>query len=379
MKKVLFAFLLMAVFVISCTPEPTVIEPSDNPFGALPLQPIEPIGNPSTPKKVDLGRTLFWDPILSGGKDVACVSCHHPDNSYAEQIDISRGVGAKGISRGRRGGTLAKRNSMTILNVAFNGINENGNYDPSNTSIFWDGRKKSLEEQALDPIHSFEEMRGHAFDEDVAVDSITARLKAIPEYVRLFEEVFGTADIQGEHIAKAIASFERSLIAVNSPFDKFARGDRNALSQRELDGMNEFIEAGCNNCHSGPMFSDFELHVISVPENNKLAEVDDGAGNHKFRTGSLRNLSNTGPYMHNGHFESLEDVLDFYDDIEGNFSQNPNVRDEDLDDKVDDINLPVGRIDEIAAFLRSLSDPDFDKTILTSVPSGLKPGGKIDE
>ena len=379
MQKVLFAFLLMVVFIVSCTPEPTVISSTDNPFGVLPERPIDPVDNPSTPEKVSLGRTLFWDPILSGGKDVACVSCHHPDNDYAEQIDLSRGAGAKGLSRGRRGGELVKRNSMTILNTAFNGIDEDGNYDPSNTSVFWDGRSKSLEEQALEPIHSFEEMRGHAFDEDVTVDSITARLKAIPEYRRLFEEVFGTADIKGEHIAKAIASFERSLIATNSPFDQFARGDENALSERELEGLNAFINAGCNNCHSGPMFSDFELHVISVPENNKLAEADDGAGDHKFRTGSLRNLSNTGPYMHNGHFETLEETIEFYDDIEGRESQNPNVRDRELDDKIDDLNLPERRVDEIAAFLRSLTDPDFDKTILTQVPSGLNPGGAIDE
>lgn len=378
MQKVILAFSLMMIGMFSCSPEPTVISSADNPFGILPERAIDPIDNVSTPEKVELGRMLFWDPILSGGKDVACVSCHHPDNDYAEQIDLSRGVGARGLSRGRRGGSLAKRNSMTILNVGFNGIDVDGNYDPANTTAFWDSRSKSLEEQALEPIRSKEEMRGDAFSEELAVDSVVARLNSIDRYRQLFGAAFGESPIREEHLAKAIAAFERSLVAPNSRFDLFARGDDNALTQNELDGLNSFIEAGCNNCHSGPMFSDFELHVISVPENDKLDTPDDGAGNFEFRTGSLRNLTNTGPYFHNGHFATLEEAIEFYDDVEGRDSQNPNVRDRDLDDEIDNLNLPENQVDEIAAFIRALNDPEFDRTILTEVPSGLKAGGDID-
>ena len=380
MKKLIFVLFVKAIFIISCRPEPTVLSPADNPFGILPETVIEPADNISTPEKINLGRMLFWDPVLSGNGDVACASCHHPDNDYAEELETSLGVGARGLSRGRRGGTLVKRNSMTILNIAFNGIDENGNYDPSNTVSFWDNREKSLEDQALQPVFSFEEMRGHAFSEELTIDSITARLQAISEYRQLFRAAFDTDEIEGEHIAKAIAAFERTLIANDSPFDRFSRGDVNALSQRALDGMNAFIDAGCNNCHSGPMFSDFQLHTIGVPENPRITDFDEGAGNQKFRTGSLRNLSNTGPYMHNGVFETLEDVVEFYDDIEGGESQNPNVPNSQMDELIDDLDAPDGRrADDIVVFLESLSDPSFDKTIPSRVPSGLNPGGDIDE
>lgn len=380
MKKIIFVFFAAAIFITSCRPEPTVISPEDNPFGSLPKTVIDPIDNISTPEKINLGRMLFWDPVLSGDGDVACASCHHPDNDYAEELETSLGVGARGLSRGRRGGTLVKRNSMTILNTAFNGIDENGNYDPVNTVSFWDNREKSLEDQALKPIHSLEEMRGHAFSEELTVDSVIARLEAIPEYQELFRAAFDTDEIEGEQIAKAIAAFERTLIANDSPFDRFARGDASALSQRELDGMNTFIVAGCNNCHSGPMFSDFELHTIGIPENPRIRIFDEGAGNQKFRTASLRNLSNTGPYMHNGVFETLEEVVEFYDDIENRNSQNPNVSNRQMDELLDDLNTPDGgRADDIVAFLKSLSDPSFDKIIPSRVPSGLNPGGDIDE
>jgi len=379
MKKIIIALFASAIFITSCQPEPTVLSPEDNPFGSLPETVVDPPDNLSTPEKIDLGRMLFWDPILSGNKDVACVSCHHPDNDYAEELETSLGVGGQGLSRSRRGGTLVKRNSMTILNTAFNGIDENGNYDPANTVSFWDNRAESLEEQALEPILSFEEMRGHAFAEELTIDSVTARLEAIPEYRQMFRAAFDTDEIDGEQIAKAIAAFERTLIANNSPFDRFARGDANALSQRELDGMNAFIDAGCDNCHSGPMFSDFELHTLGVPENPRITDFDEGAGNQKFRTGSLRNLSNTGPYMHNGVFETLEDVVEFYDDID-NGSENPNVPDSQLDPLLEDLQVPDGRrADRIVDFINSLSDPSFDKTIPSRVPSGLNPGGDIDE
>lgn len=380
MKKLILVLFATAIFITSCQPEQVVLSPEDNPFGALPEMVIDPVDNPSTPEKVNLGRMLFWDPILSGDGDIACATCHHPEHDYAENLETSLGVGGRGLSRARRGGTLVKRNSMTILNTAFNGIDENGNYDPANTVSFWDNREKSLEDQALKPIHSIEEMRGHAFAEDLTVDSIKARLQAIPEYRNMFRAAFETDIIEGEHIEKAIAAFERTLIANDSPFDRFARGDANALTQRELDGMNAFIDAGCDNCHSGPMFSDFELHTIGVPENPRITEFDEGAGNQKFRTGSLRNLSKTGPYMHNGVFETLEDVVEFYDEIEDGESQNPNVSDQDLDELINDLNTPGGgQAADIVVFLRSLTDPDFDKTIPNRVPSGLNPGGNIDE
>ena len=368
-----FIFFLSITFLVSCRPDSLSLVEVNDRFGSLPQEVIDPPDNFSTPEKIELGRLLFWDPILSGNKDVACATCHHPDFDYAEQLQLSIGVGGHGLSSHRSDGILVKRNSMTILNTAFNGIDASLIYDPSETVQFWDNRSQSLEEQALEPILSREEMRGDAFAEEVALDSIVARLMAIPSYRLKFEESFSNNEITADKIAKAIAAFERSLIANNSRFDQYVNGDETALTSKELKGMAAFTEGGCVACHNGPMFSDYELHVLGVPLNDQLTEVDDGAGNHEFRTASLRNLSNTGPYMHNGVFETLEDVLDFYDEFD-----NSSVSDSQRDPLLDDLEIPDRHEDDIIAFLKSLSDGDFDRKIPEAVPSGLKVGGNIE-
>ena len=145
---------------------------------ALPVTQAAPGYNPTTPAKVELGRLLFWDPIMSGPQDVACVTCHHPQNAYAEDRDLSLGVTGIGLGRFRRYGHLVKRNSPTVLNVAFNGIDESGRYDPATAPMFWDNRLRSLESQALGPLQSFEEMRGDTYPEDEAVARVVAKLPA---------------------------------------------------------------------------------------------------------------------------------------------------------------------------------------------------------
>lgn len=345
-------------------------------FGTLPDAPRTPADNPITADKVTLGRLLFWDPILSGDKDVACVTCHHPNNGYAENIDLSLGVGGRGLSTNRLSGTLVKRNSMTILNTTYNSIKADGTYDPLKSAMFWDNRVVSLEEQALKPIGSEEEMRGHAFTELATMDTVVARLAAIPAYAPLFNKAFGSQGITKDRVAKAIATFERTLIANNSPFDQYQKGNANALSTLQIQGLQNFINAGCNGCHNGPMFSDFEFHRLGIPDNARIAKTDTGAGTYLFRTGSLRNLSSTGPYMHNGRFQTLGDVFDFYDNTSegrGNFS----IPLSQVDQKVRNLRMGGNQKQAIVAFLQSLSDTNFDKTIPSSVPSGLNPGGNI--
>ena len=148
---------------------------------ALPAEARSPADNPSTPAKVKLGRLLFWDPILSGRKDVACATCHHPDLGYADNIDVSIGVNGVGLGGGRRFEEpntvpFVKRNSQTILNVAFNGLDQAGHYDPVAAPMFWDLRVSGLEAQALEPIESLEEMRGDAYGEANALKEVVARL-----------------------------------------------------------------------------------------------------------------------------------------------------------------------------------------------------------
>lgn len=359
---------------------------SQGTFAALPATPAAPPDNPSTPARVSLGRVLFWDPILSGDRDVACGTCHHPRFGYAENRDLSIGVSGVGLGDRRRfaagsSGPFVKRNSQTILNVAFNGIDDVGHHAPATAPMFWDVRALSLEQQALEPLKAFEEMRGSTVAEDQAVEAIVARLAALPEYRKMFTDAFGAAQsVTSQNLARALAAFQRSLIANRSPFDRYMRGENDAMSASELQGMRRFERIGCGNCHTGPMFSDFKLHVLGVPDNPKLQVSDAGAQNsYAFRTASLRNLAFTAPYMHSGVFATLEDVLDFYDDVDGRRGRdrNVNVSREQLDPLlrrlrgVDDDDV------DLLAFLRALSDESFDKTIPKQVPSGLPVGGRI--
>lgn len=349
----------------------------------LPKEVKAPADNPQTPDKIALGRLLFWDPILSGNKDVACASCHHPRFGYAEDRDLSIGVNGIGLGARRRFADAneiphVKRNSQTVLNVAFNGIDQTGAYDPAAAPMFWDLRSTSLEAQALEPIKSFEEMRGNAYPEDKAVETVVARANAIVEYRALFAKAFGGAEpVTGVNLGRALAAYQRSLVANNAPFDRYMRGERSAMTRAQIEGMRRFESVGCVNCHNGPMFSDFKLHVLGVPDNSKLPQSDfgvaDGSVPYAFRTASLRNLAFTAPYMHTGMLRTLDDVVEFYDDA----PRNQNVGRRQVDPLVRQMDDPDDEARALIAFLSALNDNSFDKSIPQRVPSGLPPGGRI--
>ncbi len=352
----------------------------------LPLPEIveEPKDNISNAEKIRLGKLLFYDPILSGNKDVACVTCHHPNFGYAEPLDISIGVNGVGLGLKRKfknpdSVNFVKRNANTILNTAYNGITIKGQYHAKNAPMFWDLREKGLEAQALIPIQTLEEMRGTIIGEDEILDVIIARLQSTPEYVALFEKAFLSENtINKKNLAKAIAAFERSLITPNSRFDKYVQGDENALSLAEKDGFNLFKKAKCNSCHSGPMFSDYKMHILSVDDNTKLDFLDTGIDStYAFRTPSLRNLRYTAPYMHNGSLQDLQAVLEFYEDISNGNSKNVNVPVKNIDSLARQIQIKVMDMSFIISFLNSLNSEDFDKKIPENVPSGLTVGGDI--
>ncbi|HWV56060.1 MAG TPA: cytochrome c peroxidase [Longimicrobiales bacterium] len=354
-----------------------------------------------------LGRLLFWDPILSGEMDTACATCHHPDFAYSDGRSLPIGVGGAGLGPDRvdaSGGRIpvVNRNAPTILNVAFNGLQSRRGrratganlaaVDQARAPMFWDSRVRSLEAQALEPIRAREEMRGDAYAAEVAVDSVVARLRAIPEYVALFEAAFpGEGPITSAQLAGALAAFQRTLVALNSPFDRFQAGDREALTPQQRRGLDTFNRVGCDECHSGPLFTDFELHTLGVADNAALAAPDMGAdGRFRFRTPSLRNVALTAPYMHSGVFATLEEVLEFYDNgrsenplvatgggqRRGRGSSAGTVAQVDGDFRRID-NLSNREIADIIAFLESLTDDTFDRTVPASVPSGLPPGGNI--
>jgi cytochrome c peroxidase len=255
--------------------------------------------------------------------------------------------------------------------------------------MLWDSRVRSLETQALEPIKALEEMRGHAYPEAEAVDAVVARIRSIPEYVSLFQEAFGPGTtVDGSRIGDAIAAFERSLVAMNSPFDRFRRGDVEALTPQQRRGLETFDQVGCDRCHDGPMFSDFDHHAEGIAEHPLLAEPDTGAGRFRFRTPSLRNVALTAPYMHNGMLATLEDVLRFYDNGRSENSNVSNERGRDRrrsDNAIARVSGQFRRVDDmtesemadIIAFLNALTDTDFDRTMPSRVPSGLAPGGRI--
>ena len=381
--KYVCLFLATTVYFYACktATDAGVVPAAAN--GDLSPKVLSPADNPLSADKIALGKALFWDPVLSGGKDVACATCHHPNSAYADGLDLSLGENAVGLGANRRflvpnDVARTKRNAQTVLNTAFNGMDIKGNYFPATAPMFWDSRSKSLEEQALGPIVSFEEMRGHAYAEAIALDSVVARLKKITEYQQLFQTAFGSNQITSANIAKAIGAFERTLIARNSPYDRYQKGDKTAMTAQQVQGMQAFRDEGCNRCHSGDMFSDYEMHVLSVPDNAKLATSDAGFNNtYAFRTASLRNVALTAPYMHSGVFQNLTQVWNFYDNLSDGRAQNRNVAIARVDAKVKRGGLNNNTRDAIVAFLNALTDTNFDKSIPSSVPSKLNVGGNI--
>ncbi|MDO7854069.1 cytochrome-c peroxidase [Hymenobacter convexus] len=366
---------------VTAVPGGVVVPGAVGPFTALPLVAPAPANNAGSPQKIALGRALFWDPVLSGGKDVSCATCHHPANGYADAIDLAIGSNGQGLGAARRFPapndiSFVKRNSPTVLNAAFNGLNAAGDIDPATAPMFWDLRARSLEAQSLLPIASLEEMRGHQFTEGAALDSVVARLRRIPTYATMFSAAFAEdVPVTATNLGKALASFERTLVGTDSRFDQYLRGDQTALNAQEVQGLNAFVASGCDKCHNGPMLSDYQLHTLGVADNGKNAATDAGPnGNYAFRTPSLRNVALTAPYMHSGTQANLQAVLNFYNPGRGNGTANPRVSAAQRDPLFPN---NVNNAQAIIAFLGTLTSTTYDRTVPTSVPSRLPVGGNI--
>ena len=387
MTKSLLLCFLVFLFSFGCkksNEKEKIVEESKDVIAALPLEIPFPKDNPITKEKAELGKLLFFDPILSGNKDVACATCHHPEFGFAENLELSIGVNGHGFGSKRAFKTpnsipFVKRNSQTVVNVAFNGLLQDGKIEPSKAPMFWDLRAESLEKQALEPIKTMEEMRGKEISEEIILDKIVERLKGNKTYHGLFEKAFGSQNsVSVENLGKALATYQRTLVSNNSRFDKYLRGDETALSFNEIEGMKAFGKSGCIACHNGPMFSDFQLHVLGVPDNEKLGFSDMGKDNkYAFRTPSLRNLRLTAPYMHSGKLKTLKHVLEFYEDLAGDLIANPKVNASQIDPKIAKLKVDFKDISAIVEFLGTLNDESYDKTIPKKVPSGLKVGGDI--
>jgi cytochrome c peroxidase len=208
-------------------------------------------------------------------------------------------------------------------------------------------------------------MRGAHFGETTIFPEIVTRLTAIPEYVSRFTEAFDAAPIDQARIVDAIATYERTLVDHDSSYDR-SRSGGPAMSAAAQRGERAFAASGCTHCHNGPMFSDFRLHRLGVPDLPGTPH-DSGNGSDQFRTGSLRNISRTGPYMHNGVFNTIDEVFQFYRRV-----------DRRLDPALDNVRPPQGNdAADVKAFFDALSDGTFDRSIPGTVPSGLPVGGSI--
>ncbi len=279
-----------------------------------------------------LGSKLFFDNILSKNQTVNCSSCHRPEFAFADTAVFSKGIGGK----------LTSRNSPGLTNLS------------GRTHFFWDGRASSLEEQALGPITSPDEM-------GLPIDEAIERLNNDKFYADAFKKVFKTAPNK-DNLLKALAAFERTLETNNSPYDRYINGDDNAMSEAAIRGRLLFIGKGnCNNCHSGEDFTADRFKNIGLYNGKTLNDAGrfsitkDSTVLGEFKIPGLRNVALTAPYMHNGKFKTLRSVVEYYN--------NPSVvvndginRDLSLDKP---LNLSDREMDDIVAFLGALTDDRF--------------------
>ena len=340
---------LFFIILFSCSSEETS---QDNAYVPIPFQleipslfedklidPIIPVSNKLTVEGVALGKRLFFDNILSVNNTKACASCHSPQHAFADPNQFS--VGVTNIE-----GT---RNSMPLFNLAWN-------FDDR---YFWDGHALGLESQALEPVIDANELGNDSWE------PVEAKLNNHPEYPQLFKQAFGTSVITKTLVSKAIAQFERTLISGNSKFDKFSNGEV-TLTPQEQNGLDVFMDESrgdCFHCHgnpNNPLWTDNKFH------NNGLDATfsDLGFGlitgnpndNGKFKSPSLRNLAYTAPYMHDGRFATLEQVIEHYSTgLQASSTIDPLMK------KVAQggVNLTAQDKADLKAFLLTLSDPSF--------------------
>lgn len=345
-RSVVVSFVIMIAFaaITACRKDPSMAGATiTTPFEpALPSWLLDsttyrwrtPEQNPSTVEGVELGRKLFHEVALSDDFSMSCATCHVQGDGFSDVRQFSIGTN----------GAVGRRQAMAVANLAWDAL------------FFWDGRSTSLEDQAFRPVTDPAEMRN-------TWPTVVARLQAHPEYPALFERAFGTATIDSVNVVRAIAQFERSLISLNSRFDRFRYlGDSTALDEQEQRGMNLFMRgAHCADCHHEPLMADHGLRnngLDLIFTDAGAAEVNNNpayAGH--FKVPSLRNIAVTPPYMHDGRFATLEEVVDFYaDDVE---LESPGLDNHMLPWVAGQVQLEEQERADLVAFLRALTDEAF--------------------
>jgi cytochrome c peroxidase len=305
-----------------------------------------------TPAQIDLGRYLFFDPLLSKDGSISCASCHQPDKGFSDDLDRSIGVT----------GDKVGRSAPTLWNVAFL------------DKFFWDARAKTLEEQAQGPLFDAKEMGN-------TPAQLLRSLRANNEYKKLFSAAFPEEDkLVLSQVYSALTAFQTSLISLNSRYDRYAHGYHQALTKHEIAGLNVFrsFVARCAECHQPPLFTNNQIAVIGTPE-PEGRERDIGAGKTyqakklrgAFKVPTLRNITKSAPYMHSGRYETLRESIEFYNDGRGNAV--PKGEQMHLHWHISEPDLTDTEMDLIVDFLATLTDESLTPRIPTSLPSGLVP------
>lgn len=278
--------------------------------------------------KVNLGKKLFFDPILSKNGKLSCASCHKPEHGFADDKPVSLGINDQN----------GDRNTPTIYNTKYLKL------------LFWDGRAMSLEEQALGPIQNPVEM-------GETIKNVLIKLNADAEYKKQFESAYGPGPITEEKLASAIAEFERTQISIDSNYDRYISGDLMALTPSAKRGLDLFKgKAMCIACHKGQDFTDGDFHNIGLPITNDVGRSKisvSGKDTRKFKTPTLREIAITAPYFHNGMFETLEQVIAYYnagggeDTYKDPLKQPLNLNEEEQKDLVEFLKSLTGRQEKV--------------------------------
>lgn len=286
------AVVAFGVFTALLTAAPVdAPKPTSIPLRALGLPPIPfPDDNPYTPQRAALGKLLFFDGRLSSNGKVSCAFCHDPAHAFSGTSAFSPGVT----------GRLTGRHTPTLINRAYG------------KSQFWDGRAPTIEAQVIIPVTHPDEM-------GMKADDAARAIASVPGYAPLFDAAFGDSTVTFDRIAKAIGAFERTIVSGNSPYDRFLAGDKTAVSKEAREGIDFFNgKAECAECHLGPDFTNEKFENLGIgmdrtnPDPGREVVTHKRGDLGKFKTPTLRDLASRGPYMHDGRFKTLGEVLDFY-------------------------------------------------------------------
>ncbi len=331
--------LFLAVLLAACAPEPPAPYELEAPAQFAKL--LLPAGNPMTEEGVALGRRLFYDPILSTDSSLSCASCHLPERAFTDGQAISQGIA------GRKG----SRNAPSLANAAYH-----------YKGLFWDGRSPTLEAQALLPVENPDEL-GNDWE---TVEEALRRHAGYPQYFRAAFGIGDTAELTRELVARALAQFERTLISADAKYDRVMRGEDTFTPSEErgkhifFDSAEELPNGECGHCHTPPLFTDQSYMNNGLDPASALTDFPDkGRGldtgkrydNGRFRVPSLRNVALTAPYMHDGRFQSLEEVIAHYNQG-GHAAEN-------VDPKIRKLHLSDRDKQDLRAFLETLTDTAF--------------------